>query len=47
MEQWADGMRLTGHFLARDAFGLHHRPVPAARLLLEEKVRGAGPLALG
>jgi DNA repair protein RecO (recombination protein O) len=41
MEQWADGMRLTGHFLARDAFGLHHRPVPAARIMLEEKARGS------
>jgi len=43
MEQWADGMRLTGHFLARDAFGLHHRPVPAARSMLEEKARGGAP----
>jgi DNA repair protein RecO (recombination protein O) len=43
MEQWANGMRLTGHFLARDAFGLHHRPVPAARIMLEEKARGSAP----
>jgi len=43
LEQWADGMRLTGHFLARDAFGLHHRPVPAARVMLEEKARGSAP----
>ena len=43
LEQWADGMRLAGHFLARDAFGLHHRPVPAARVMLEEKARGSAP----
>lgn len=28
---WSDGLRLTGHFLARDAFGHQHRPLPAAR----------------
>ena len=28
---WQDGLRLTGHFLARDAFGHQHRPLPAAR----------------
>ncbi len=42
MAQWHDGLRLTGHFLARDAFGLRHRPVPQARVRLEEKVRKAG-----
>ena len=26
---WRDGLTLTGHFLARDAFGHHHRPLPA------------------
>ncbi len=26
-----DGLALTGHFLARDAFGQRHRPVPPAR----------------
>jgi DNA repair protein RecO (recombination protein O) len=31
---WRDGLRLTGHFLARDAFGHQHRPLPAARLAL-------------
>ena len=35
---WAAGLRLTGHFLARDAFGLRHLPVPQARLRLEERV---------
>ena len=28
---WQDGLKLTGHFLARDAFGSQHRPLPAAR----------------
>ena len=35
--QWADGLRLTGHFLARDAFGHHHRPLPPARLALYDR----------
>ena len=35
---WRDGLRLTGHFLARDAFGLHHRPLPAARGMLYDRV---------
>jgi DNA repair protein RecO (recombination protein O) len=31
---WAqalDGLKLTGHFLARDVFGARHRPLPSAR----------------
>ncbi len=36
--QWADGLRLTERFLARDAFGLRHLAVPAARLRLSEKL---------
>jgi DNA repair protein RecO (recombination protein O) len=36
--EWRDGLRLTGHFLARDAFGLQHRPLPAARLSLSDRV---------
>lgn len=28
---WRDGLRLTGHFLVRDAFGQRHRPLPQAR----------------
>jgi DNA repair protein RecO (recombination protein O) len=36
--EWRDGLRLTGHFLARDAFGLHHRPLPAARVALSDRV---------
>jgi DNA repair protein RecO (recombination protein O) len=35
---WRDGLRLTGHFLARDAFGLHHRPLPDARLRLYDRI---------
>ena len=34
---WHDGLRLTAHFLARDAFGHHHRPLPAARLMLADR----------
>ena len=33
-----DGLRLTGHFLARDVFGARHRPVPMARLMLYDRV---------
>jgi DNA repair protein RecO (recombination protein O) len=33
-----DGLRLTSHFLARDAFGARHRPLPAARLMLADRV---------
>ena len=35
---WEAGLRLTGHFLARDAFGHHHRPLPQARLALYDRV---------
>ena len=35
---WRDGLKLTGHFLARDAFGHQHRPVPEARLMLYDRV---------
>lgn len=33
-----DGLRLTGHFLARDAFGTRHRPLPTARQMLYDRV---------
>lgn len=33
-----DGLRLTGHFLARDALGHSHRPLPAARRMLYDRV---------
>lgn len=38
---WVDGLALTGHFLARDAFGLQHKPLPAARLRLTDRVAGS------
>ncbi|HEX7390253.1 MAG TPA: DNA repair protein RecO [Acidiphilium sp.] len=34
-----DGLALTGHFLARDAFGARHLPLPQARLALYDLVR--------
>jgi DNA repair protein RecO (recombination protein O) len=36
--EWRDALRITGHFLERDAFGVRHRPLPAARLLLYDRV---------
>jgi DNA repair protein RecO (recombination protein O) len=36
--EWLAGLRLTGFFLARDAFGLQHRPLPAAREALEARL---------
>lgn len=36
--QWRDGLLLTGHFLARDVFGLRHAPLPLARQALYEQV---------
>jgi DNA repair protein RecO (recombination protein O) len=35
---WRDGLRLTAHFLARDAFGHHHKPLPQARQMLYDRV---------
>jgi DNA repair protein RecO (recombination protein O) len=35
---WRDGLRLTGHFLERDAFGHQHRPLPLARRMLYDRV---------
>ena len=41
---WLAGLRLTGHFLERDAFGARHRPVPPARGMFLDRVAGlAGP----
>ncbi len=37
---WADGLRVTGHFLSRDVFGLQHKQLPAARLALHDRVVG-------
>jgi DNA repair protein RecO (recombination protein O) len=36
--EWMEGLRLTGHFLARDAFGHYHKPLPQARLMLYDRV---------
>ncbi|MBV9249917.1 MAG: DNA repair protein RecO [Acetobacteraceae bacterium] len=35
---WRGGLALTGHFLARDAFGHQHRPLPQARAMLYDRV---------
>lgn len=35
---WRDGLTLTGHFLARDVFGVQHRPLPQARQMLYDRV---------
>lgn len=35
--EWLDGLKLTAHFLARDAFGHHHRPLPQPRLALQDR----------
>ena len=35
---WRDGLRLTGRFLTRDAFGIHHRPLPQPRLALYDLI---------
>ena len=40
---WRDGLRLTGHFLARDAFGHQHRPLPQARGMLYDRVAATVP----
>jgi DNA repair protein RecO (recombination protein O) len=37
-EDWCDGLRLTGHFLARDVFGARHKPLPMARHMLYDRV---------
>ncbi|TLU72697.1 DNA repair protein RecO [Lichenicoccus roseus] len=41
---WSQGLRLTGHFLARDAFGARHQPLPAARSRLQDMIE-AMPVA--
>lgn len=41
-----DGLRLTGHFLARDAFGHRHRPLPEARLHLYQMIEARLAAAL-
>jgi len=39
-EALAQGLRITGHFLARDVFGARHRPMPAARTMFYERILG-------
>jgi DNA repair protein RecO (recombination protein O) len=39
---WLAGLRLTGHFLARDAFGIQHKDLPAARGLLLDRLAAIG-----
>ena len=36
--EWLAGLRLTGHFLGKDAFGHQHKPLPNARDLLFHRV---------
>ncbi len=35
---WQAGLKLTGHFLARDVFGTQHKPLPGAREMLADRV---------
>jgi DNA repair protein RecO (recombination protein O) len=42
-EDWRDGLRLTGHFLARDVFGARHKPLPMARQMLYDRVAALVP----
>ncbi|MBW8270511.1 DNA repair protein RecO [Caldovatus aquaticus] len=44
---WLAGLRLTGHFLGKDAYGHHHRPLPAARGLLLDRVAALTASATG
>ncbi|MDB5414237.1 MAG: repair protein RecO [Rubritepida sp.] len=37
-KEWLAGLRLTGFFLARDAFGHQHRPLPSAREMLQDRL---------
>jgi DNA repair protein RecO (recombination protein O) len=36
--EWRDGLKLTGHFLTRDVFGLRHLPLPPAREALYDRM---------
>jgi DNA repair protein RecO (recombination protein O) len=37
-EDWLAGLRLTGHFLGRDAYGHQHKPLPPAREMLLDRL---------
>lgn len=38
VKEWLAGLRVTGFFLTRDAFGLQHRPLPPAREALQDRL---------
>ena len=38
VQEWLAGLRVTGFFLSRDAFGLQHRPLPPARERLQDRL---------
>jgi DNA repair protein RecO (recombination protein O) len=38
VQDWRQGLALTGYFLARHAFGQRHQPLPAARERLAERL---------
>ena len=47
-QEWLAGLRLTGFFLSRDAFGHQHRPIPPAREMLQDRLTlMTGPSANG
>ncbi len=43
VQDWRDGLALTGHFLARDVFALRHLPLPAARQALADRLPAPDP----
>lgn len=48
VQEWLAGLRVTGFFLTRDAFGLQHRPLPPARERLQDRLTMmTGPNAHG
>lgn len=48
VQEWLAGLRVTGFFLTRDAFGLQHRPLPLARERLQDRLTlMTGPVANG
>ncbi|TCZ57206.1 DNA repair protein RecO [Roseicella aquatilis] len=45
--EWLAGLRLTGHFLARDVFAERPGGLPQARAMLQDRVAGMLPAAAG
>ena len=43
-EELVAGLRLTGHFLSRDAFGQRHRAMPSARARLVDMIASGMPM---